>query len=79
MGQGIAQILVFVAVLIAAAYPFGLYMARVFADDGGFLSSGRLRFLGGAETTFNLDDAFERVQFGRAGCYRLVNGNRLKS
>ena len=32
MGQGIAQILVFVVVLIAAAYPFGLYMARVFAD-----------------------------------------------
>jgi chemotaxis protein methyltransferase CheR len=27
-------------------------------------------FLGGAETTFNLDGAFERVQFGRAGCYR---------
>ena len=52
MGQGIAQILVFVAVLIAAAYPFGLYMARVFADDGGFLSSGRLRFLGGAERGF---------------------------
>jgi chemotaxis protein methyltransferase CheR len=28
-------------------------------------------FLGGAETTLNLDDAFERVEFQRAGCYRL--------
>jgi chemotaxis protein methyltransferase CheR len=28
-------------------------------------------FLGGAETTINLGDAFERVQFDKAGCYRL--------
>jgi chemotaxis protein methyltransferase CheR len=28
-------------------------------------------FLGGAETTLNLDDAFERVQFDRACCYRI--------
>jgi K+-transporting ATPase ATPase A chain len=49
MGQGAAQILVFVAILIAAAYPFGLYMARVFADEGGFPGRGRLRFLGGVE------------------------------
>jgi chemotaxis protein methyltransferase CheR len=28
-------------------------------------------FLGGAETTFNLDDNFERVQFDRTICYRL--------
>lgn len=28
-------------------------------------------FLGGAETTMNLDDAFERVEFDRSGCYRL--------
>jgi chemotaxis protein methyltransferase CheR len=28
-------------------------------------------FLGGGETTFNLDDAFERVDIERAGCYRL--------
>ncbi|HLJ96555.1 MAG TPA: protein-glutamate O-methyltransferase CheR [Gemmataceae bacterium] len=28
-------------------------------------------FLGGAETTMNLDDAFERVPFERAGCYRV--------
>ena len=52
MGQGIAQILVFIAVLIAAAYPFGLYMARVFADGDGFLSGGRFRFLGGPERGF---------------------------
>ncbi len=30
-GQGIAQILVYAAVLIALAYPLGLYMARVYA------------------------------------------------
>jgi len=28
-------------------------------------------FLGGAETTINLGDTFERVQYDRAGCYRL--------
>ena len=28
-------------------------------------------FLGGAETTMNLDDAFERVAYARSGCYRL--------
>ena len=28
-------------------------------------------FLGGAETTMNLDDSFERISFERAGCYRL--------
>ncbi len=28
-------------------------------------------FLGGAETTINLGEGFERVQFDRAGCYRL--------
>lgn len=28
-------------------------------------------FLGGAETTMNLDDAFERVQLEKTGCYRL--------
>jgi chemotaxis protein methyltransferase CheR len=39
---------------------------RVLRPDGYF-------FLGGAETTFNLDDAFERVQFGRATCYRVRN------
>jgi chemotaxis protein methyltransferase CheR len=32
---------------------------------GGYL------FLGGAETTINLEDRFERMPFDRAGCYRL--------
>jgi chemotaxis protein methyltransferase CheR len=37
---------------------------RILRPDG-FL------FLGGAETTHHLDDAFERIPFDRAGCYRL--------
>jgi chemotaxis protein methyltransferase CheR len=28
-------------------------------------------FLGGAETTFSIDDSFERAQFERATCYRI--------
>lgn len=28
-------------------------------------------FLGGAETTMNLNEAFERVEFSQSGCYRL--------
>jgi chemotaxis protein methyltransferase CheR len=35
---------------------------------GGFL------FLGGAETTLNLDNSFERVQEGRAVFYRRASG-----
>jgi chemotaxis protein methyltransferase CheR len=35
------------------------------------LRSDGYLFLGGAETTFNLDDAFERTVMDRAGCYRL--------
>jgi chemotaxis protein methyltransferase CheR len=35
---------------------------------GGFL------ILGGAETTLNIDDDFERVQVERATCYRIRNG-----
>jgi chemotaxis protein methyltransferase CheR len=31
-------------------------------------------FLGGAETTLNVDDAFEPVQYDRATCYRLRGG-----
>ena len=37
---------------------------QVLRPDGYF-------FLGGAETTLNLDDAFERLDFERSGCYRL--------
>ena len=44
---GIAQILVFVAVLVAAARPFGSYMARVYGDE----NFGRRRF-GAGERAF---------------------------
>ncbi len=30
-------------------------------------------FLGGAETTMNLDEAYERIPFERSGCYRTRN------
>jgi len=40
---------------------------RVLRPDGYLV-------LGGAETTLNLDDAFERVQIGRAPVYRLRDG-----
>ena len=39
MGQGIAQILVYVVVLIALAYPLGLWMARVYTREHDDLSS----------------------------------------
>jgi potassium-transporting ATPase potassium-binding subunit len=50
-GQGIAQILVYAVVLIALAYPLGLWMARVYNDDA-FGTRGRLRFLGAIERGF---------------------------
>ena len=31
-------------------------------------------FLGGAETTMNLDESFERIAYERSGCYRLRPG-----
>jgi len=37
----------------------------------GVLRPDGYLFLGGAETTMNLDDAFERTNFERSGCYRL--------
>lgn len=51
---GIAQILVFVAVLVAAARPFGSYMARVYGDENfgrrrfGVGERGFIRLVGGA-------------------------------
>jgi chemotaxis protein methyltransferase CheR len=36
------------------------------------LRPGGYLFLGAAETTLNLQNVFERVQIGRAGCYRLL-------
>ena len=50
-GQGILQIVVYTAVLVALAYPLGLYMARVYSDRG-FASRGRLRFLSAPERGF---------------------------
>ncbi len=38
---------------------------RTLLRPDGFL------FLGGAETTLNLDDGFERAPYEKAGCYRL--------
>jgi len=45
MGQGIGQLLVYGVVLVALAYPLGLYMARVYTDEG-FLAR---RWLGRVE------------------------------
>ncbi len=42
-----------------------LAKARRLLRPGGWL------LLGGAETTFNVDDAFERVAFDKTTCYRL--------
>lgn len=40
-------------------------LARVLAPDG-------VLFLGGAETTYGLDDSWERVQVGRTSLYRVA-------
>jgi potassium-transporting ATPase potassium-binding subunit len=48
MGQGIGQLLVYAAVLVALAYPLGVYMARVYTDEG-FLAR---RWLGRVERGF---------------------------
>jgi chemotaxis protein methyltransferase CheR len=47
---------------------------RLLPPDGWF-------FLGGAETTMNIDDGYERVTDERGGCYRLRSGatNRYPS
>lgn len=37
----------------------------------GLLPPHGYLMLGGAETTFNIDDGYERIDFGRYGCYRL--------
>ena len=38
---------------------------------GKILRTGGYLFLGGAETTYGIDDSYERVEFGRSICYRL--------
>ena len=45
-GQGIAQIVVYLIVLVGLGYPLGLYMARVYAP------AFRVRWLGGVENGF---------------------------
>jgi chemotaxis protein methyltransferase CheR len=44
---------------------------RILARMRTVLQPDGYLFLGGAETTLNLDDAYERVQTGRAPAYRL--------
>ena len=46
MGQGIAQIVVYSVVLIAVAYPLGLYMARVYTSPRLPLGGLERRFVG---------------------------------
>jgi chemotaxis protein methyltransferase CheR len=45
---------------------------RVLAQVRRVLRPGGYLFLGAAETTLNIDSAYERVQLGRATAYRLV-------
>jgi K+-transporting ATPase ATPase A chain len=52
MGQGVLQIVVFVAVLIAAAYPLGRYMAWLFADATRDRAVDRLLLRGAKEQTW---------------------------
>ena len=49
-GQGISQILVYAAILVALSYPLGLYMARVYGDR--FLAAGAFGWLGAVERGF---------------------------
>ena len=49
-GQGISQILVYAAILVALSYPLGLYMARVYGDR--FLAAGAFGWLRGVERGF---------------------------
>jgi len=47
MGQGIGQILVYAAVLIALSYPLGIWMAHVYTKEkGDVVERGFLRLLG---------------------------------
>jgi chemotaxis protein methyltransferase CheR len=44
---------------------------RILARVRDTMRPDAVLFLGGAETTINVDDAFERVAIGKASCYRL--------
>jgi K+-transporting ATPase ATPase A chain len=50
-GQGIAQILFYAAVLVALAYPLGIYMARVYTSER-FLAGGGFGWLRATERGF---------------------------
>jgi chemotaxis protein methyltransferase CheR len=43
----------------------------ILANTRRLLRPGGYLLLGGAETTFNLDEAFERVTFDKTSCYRV--------
>ena len=43
----------------------------ILAKTRRILRPGGYLLLGGAETTFNLDDAFARVSFDKTTCYRM--------
>lgn len=45
-----------------------LARVRSVMNPGGYL------FLGGAETTLNLDDNFKRLSVGKTGCYQVTGG-----
>ena len=51
--------------LVALIIDDEVQIRRLLRPDG-FL------FLGAAETTMTLDASFERMQYERAGCYRLA-------
>jgi len=46
--------------------------ADVLAQVAKVLRPGGYLFLGGTETTYGIDDAYERVHVGRAMCYRHI-------
>jgi len=51
---------------------FGIETKKeIFAKVRRVLGPDGYLFLGGAETTFSIDDSFERLQFERATCYRV--------
>jgi chemotaxis protein methyltransferase CheR len=45
---------------------------QILANVRRVLRPGGHLFLGNAETTLNLDERFERVQYGKATCYRVA-------
>ena len=44
---------------------------KIFGKIRNLLQKDGYLFLGTAETTLNLDDSFERVQYSHSGCYKL--------